>query len=171
MIAEADRDGDGEVNQQEFLRIMKKTCLYWKRHQGILRVMLLLYVFLSHTYIPLYIYYVAFTLMMKVSGTYYTKKTNRKCHSMLLSLFFDMLHMWWYSNVTKSPSACLTVYFSALFDRDLVFFMLWFSSTSWVSRPGSCILVFHKASSTSWGWGLWNPVTPVSLPVHLCLCL
>lgn len=30
MIDEADRDGDGEVNQQEFLRIMKKTCLYWR---------------------------------------------------------------------------------------------------------------------------------------------
>ncbi len=29
MIDEADRDGDGEVNQQEFLRIMKKTSLYW----------------------------------------------------------------------------------------------------------------------------------------------
>uniref|UniRef100_A0A3B5LIU7 Centrin, EF-hand protein, 2 n=1 Tax=Xiphophorus couchianus TaxID=32473 RepID=A0A3B5LIU7_9TELE len=28
MIDEADRDGDGEVNEQEFLRIMKKTCLY-----------------------------------------------------------------------------------------------------------------------------------------------
>ncbi|KAB5571072.1 hypothetical protein PHYPO_G00220710 [Pangasianodon hypophthalmus] len=28
MIEEADRDGDGEVSQQEFLRIMKKTCLY-----------------------------------------------------------------------------------------------------------------------------------------------
>ncbi|CAN7989018.1 unnamed protein product, partial [Ixodes hexagonus] len=28
MINEADRDGDGEVNQEEFLRIMKKTCLY-----------------------------------------------------------------------------------------------------------------------------------------------
>lgn len=31
MIDEADRDGDGEVNEQEFLRIMKKTSLYWKR--------------------------------------------------------------------------------------------------------------------------------------------
>lgn len=31
MIDEADRDGDGEVNQQEFLRIMKKTCLYWRK--------------------------------------------------------------------------------------------------------------------------------------------
>ncbi len=29
MIEEADRDGDGEVNQEEFLRIMKKTSLYW----------------------------------------------------------------------------------------------------------------------------------------------
>ena len=29
MIDEADRDGDGEVNQDEFLRIMKKTSLYW----------------------------------------------------------------------------------------------------------------------------------------------
>lgn len=28
MIEEADRDGDGEVNQEEFLRIMKKTSLY-----------------------------------------------------------------------------------------------------------------------------------------------
>ncbi|KAF7649113.1 hypothetical protein LDENG_00146650 [Lucifuga dentata] len=28
MIDEADRDGDGEVNEQEFLRIMKKTNLY-----------------------------------------------------------------------------------------------------------------------------------------------
>lgn len=29
MIQEADKDEDGEVNQEEFLRIMKKTCLYW----------------------------------------------------------------------------------------------------------------------------------------------
>lgn len=29
MIEEADLDGDGEVNQDEFLRIMKKTSLYW----------------------------------------------------------------------------------------------------------------------------------------------
>ncbi|KAM4732519.1 uncharacterized protein cetn4 [Anableps anableps] len=28
MIDEADQDGDGEVNEQEFLRIMKKTSLY-----------------------------------------------------------------------------------------------------------------------------------------------
>jgi len=28
MIAEADKDGDQEVNQEEFLRIMKKTNLY-----------------------------------------------------------------------------------------------------------------------------------------------
>lgn len=28
MIEEADRDGDGEINQDEFLRIMKKTSLY-----------------------------------------------------------------------------------------------------------------------------------------------
>lgn len=30
MIDEADRDGDGEINEQEFLRIMKKTSLYWQ---------------------------------------------------------------------------------------------------------------------------------------------
>lgn len=28
MIQEADQDQDGEINQEEFLRIMKKTCLY-----------------------------------------------------------------------------------------------------------------------------------------------
>ena len=28
MIDEADKDGDGEVNEAEFLRIMKKTNLY-----------------------------------------------------------------------------------------------------------------------------------------------
>ncbi|XP_077135197.1 uncharacterized protein LOC143789956 isoform X1 [Ranitomeya variabilis] len=28
MIDEADRDGDGEINEQEFLRIMRKTSLY-----------------------------------------------------------------------------------------------------------------------------------------------
>ncbi len=28
MIDEADRDGDGEINLDEFLRIMKKTNLY-----------------------------------------------------------------------------------------------------------------------------------------------
>ena len=28
MIDEADRDGDGEINQDEFFRIMKKTSLY-----------------------------------------------------------------------------------------------------------------------------------------------
>ncbi|VEN63958.1 unnamed protein product [Callosobruchus maculatus] len=28
MIDEADRDGDGEINQEDFLRIMKKTSLY-----------------------------------------------------------------------------------------------------------------------------------------------
>lgn len=43
MIDEADRDGDGEVNQQEFLRIMKKTCLYWGKRGWFLRVMLLIY--------------------------------------------------------------------------------------------------------------------------------
>merc|ERR1712138_45980 len=28
MVDEADRDGDGEINEEEFLRIMKKTSLY-----------------------------------------------------------------------------------------------------------------------------------------------
>jgi centrin-1 len=28
MIEEADRDGDGEINEEEFLRVMKKTSLF-----------------------------------------------------------------------------------------------------------------------------------------------
>ena len=28
LTKEADRDGDGEINEEEFLRIMKKTSLY-----------------------------------------------------------------------------------------------------------------------------------------------
>merc|ERR1712232_372390 len=33
MIDEADRDGDGEVNEEEFLRIMKKTNLFCLLHE------------------------------------------------------------------------------------------------------------------------------------------
>merc|ERR1711979_13412 len=33
MIDEADRDGDGEVNEEEFLRIMKKTNLFLAQHR------------------------------------------------------------------------------------------------------------------------------------------
>jgi centrin-1 len=29
MIDEADRDGDGEISEEEFMRIMKKTNLFW----------------------------------------------------------------------------------------------------------------------------------------------
>ena len=31
MIDEADRDGDGEVNEEEFLRIMKKLVMRWEK--------------------------------------------------------------------------------------------------------------------------------------------
>lgn len=31
MIDEADRDGDGEINEEDFIRIMKKTNLFWKK--------------------------------------------------------------------------------------------------------------------------------------------
>ena len=29
MIEEADRDGDGEISEDEFMRIMRKTNLFW----------------------------------------------------------------------------------------------------------------------------------------------
>ena len=29
MIEEADRDGDGEISEEEFIRIMRKTNLFW----------------------------------------------------------------------------------------------------------------------------------------------
>jgi len=32
MIDEADRDGDGEISEEEFIRIMKKTNLFWYVH-------------------------------------------------------------------------------------------------------------------------------------------
>lgn len=31
MIEEADRDGDGEISEDEFMRIMRKTNLFWAR--------------------------------------------------------------------------------------------------------------------------------------------
>ena len=31
MIDEADRDGDGEIGEEEFMRIMKKTNLFWAK--------------------------------------------------------------------------------------------------------------------------------------------
>jgi hypothetical protein len=30
MIDEADRDGDNEISEEEFMRIMKKTNLFWR---------------------------------------------------------------------------------------------------------------------------------------------
>ncbi len=36
MIDEADRDGDGEINEEEFIRIMKKTNLFWLRHLALI---------------------------------------------------------------------------------------------------------------------------------------
>jgi centrin-1 len=33
MIDEADRDGDGEINEDEFMRIMRKTNLFWVSDQ------------------------------------------------------------------------------------------------------------------------------------------
>jgi len=35
MIDEADRDGDGEINEDEFMRIMRKTNLFWARQKSI----------------------------------------------------------------------------------------------------------------------------------------
>lgn len=36
MIDEADRDGDGEINEEEFIRIMKKTNLFWFTHLALI---------------------------------------------------------------------------------------------------------------------------------------
>lgn len=39
MIEEADRDNDGEIGEEEFIRIMKKTNLFWLyRIQGSLMI-------------------------------------------------------------------------------------------------------------------------------------
>lgn len=35
MIDEADRDGDGEISEEEFIRVMKKTNLFWLVHLDI----------------------------------------------------------------------------------------------------------------------------------------
>jgi len=34
MIDEADRDGDGEISEEEFYRIMRKTNLFWAERQN-----------------------------------------------------------------------------------------------------------------------------------------
>ena len=39
MIDEADRDGDGEINEEEFIRIMKKTNLFWVMYSRILSIL------------------------------------------------------------------------------------------------------------------------------------
>jgi len=41
MIGEADLDGDGQVNEDEFFRIMKKTSLYWHEQIEIFRLFFL----------------------------------------------------------------------------------------------------------------------------------
>lgn len=33
MIDEADRDGDGEISEEEFVRVMKKTGLFWNSYK------------------------------------------------------------------------------------------------------------------------------------------
>ncbi len=38
MIDEADRDGDGEISEEEFIRIMKKTNLFWRREKQLLLI-------------------------------------------------------------------------------------------------------------------------------------
>ena len=43
MIDEADKDGDGEVNEAEFLRIMKKTNLYWLMPHISCKISLIIY--------------------------------------------------------------------------------------------------------------------------------
>lgn len=48
MIEEADRDGDGEINQDEFLRIMKKTNMYWRVRGGNCSSISINIVFVSH---------------------------------------------------------------------------------------------------------------------------
>ena len=35
MIEEADRDGDGEISEDEFMRIMRKTNLFWAATQSL----------------------------------------------------------------------------------------------------------------------------------------
>ena len=35
MIEEADTDGDGEVGQDEFIRVLKKTQFFWIKYQTI----------------------------------------------------------------------------------------------------------------------------------------
>jgi hypothetical protein len=43
MIDEADRDGDGEINEEEFIRIMKKTNLFWFRYPALITLHIFIY--------------------------------------------------------------------------------------------------------------------------------
>ena len=61
MIDEADRDGDGEIGEEEFMRIMKKTNLFWSNRISLLIIMfnakfsqMLTKLFFIHLFVYLY---------------------------------------------------------------------------------------------------------------------
>jgi hypothetical protein len=41
MIDEADRDGDGEISEEDFIRVMKKTNLFWSVRINIIKIIYL----------------------------------------------------------------------------------------------------------------------------------
>lgn len=82
MIDEADRDGDGEVNQQEFLRIMKKTCLYWRRSgEDVFPVWCCLYIYF---YFQMSILWTSYCIVPLFSFSFFLKVTS----------FFTMQSQW-----------------------------------------------------------------------------
>lgn len=97
MIDEADRDGDGEVNQQEFLRIMKKTCLYWGKRGWFLRVMLLIYLLQTHYCVVPYI-----SILNKVWAVIFSteRKLFRTWTQRLVKCQIILLWVTWKSHIT-----------------------------------------------------------------------
>ncbi len=140
MIDEADRDNDGEINEAEFLRIMKKTSLYWTDHFPI---------FDSRRY---------FLYCISDDSSYAENQSLLRFHQFCEMLFASVHPMGLYSVLTrrrrlfvKAPMKTLLKLFHLIrcryFSREAFLGML--------EQPTRSIETFHWRKGY---WKIWNNV-------------